>query len=119
MELKTRTLLHEGEVPVVLIQMLLPTKGADVSAFSDDMLAQTRDELIDRFGGLTAYMRSPAAGAWTSPEGHVEEDSVVMIEVIADTFDVGWWRPYAEKLKQRFAQETVHVRACEVQVLEN
>jgi hypothetical protein len=106
-------------VPVVLIQMLLPTKGADGAAFGDDVLGQTRGELIERFGGLTAYMRSPAAGAWTSADGRVEKDSVVMIEVIAETFDVGWWRSYAKKLKQRFAQESVHVRACDVQVLEH
>jgi hypothetical protein len=103
---------------VVLIQMLLPTKRADGAAFGDDVLGQTRDELIERFGGLTAYMRSPAAGAWTSPEGRVEEDSVVMIEVIADTFNVAWWRPYADKLKQRFAQESIHVRACQVETLD-
>jgi hypothetical protein len=104
---------------MVLIQMLLSTKSADGTAFSDDLFGQTRDELIRRFGGLTAYMRSPAAGAWTSPGGHVEEDSVVMIEVIAETFDVVWWREYAEKLKERFAQESLHVRACDVQVLDN
>jgi hypothetical protein len=83
---------------MVLIQMLLPLTSVDGVAFSDDVLGQTRDELIQRFGGLTAYLRSPASGAWTSPEGRVEQDRVVMIEVLAQTFDRTWWRGYAATL---------------------
>jgi hypothetical protein len=104
---------------VVLIQMLLPTKSADRVAFSDDVLRLTRKELVDQFGGLTAYTRAPAAGVWTSPEGNVEEDSVVMIEVLSEEFDTSWWRRYAEKLKTRFGQESIHIRATTVLVLEN
>lgn len=103
---------------VVLIQMLLPTKSSSV-AFADDLIHKTRQELTERFGGLTAYMRAPAAGVWTSPDGHVEEDSVVMIEVLSDEFDVAWWRSYAEVLKDRFRQQTIHIRANHVHVLEN
>jgi hypothetical protein len=28
--------------------------------------------------GLTAYLRSPAKGVWTAPDGHTEQDDVVM-----------------------------------------
>jgi hypothetical protein len=56
---------------------------------------------------------------WTSPEGHIEEDSVVMVEVLAPHFDAWWWRTYAQTLKKRFQQETIHIRATEVQVLDN
>ena len=102
-----------------LIQMLLPTKAAGGAAISDEVLGQTRDELVAQFGGLTAYGRSPAAGVWTSPEGRVEQDNVVMIEVLADTFDAPWWRDYAAKLKRRFEQDSIHIRATEVQVLDS
>ena len=104
---------------MVLIQVLLPTKSADRAAFSDELIRQTREELIGQFGGLTAYTRSPAAGVWTSPDGDIEEDNVVMIEVLAGTFDVRWWRSYAGKLKARFQQETMLIRASEVQLLDN
>jgi hypothetical protein len=106
-------------VPLVLIQMLLPARSAERVAFPDELLRTTRKELVDRFGGLTAYTRSPAAGVWTSPEGHIEEDSVVMVEVLAPHFDAWWWRTYAQTLKKRFQQETIHIRATEVQVLDN
>jgi len=104
---------------VVLIQMLLPTKSAERVAFSDDLVRLTRKELVDQFGGVTAYTRAPAAGVWTSPAGDVEEDNVVMIEVLAEEFETPWWRAYAETLKQRFGQKSIHIRANAVRLLEN
>ena len=103
---------------MVLIQLLLPTTVAKGDAISDDVLGETRDELIRQFGGLTAYGRSPASGVWTSPEGRVERDNVVMIEILAEAFDVPWWRDYAGRLKRRFEQDSIHIRASEVQVLD-
>ena len=103
----------------MLIQMLLPTRSSEGTTFSDDLLRRTRQELLDRFGGLTAYTRAPATGVWTSPDGDVEVDSVVMIEVLSEVFDKTWWRAYAETLKERFRQETIHLRANDFYVLEN
>jgi hypothetical protein len=88
-----------------LIQMLLPTHDPAAEGVAAGKLRQTRTEIVSHFGGVTAYVRSPAAGAWTSPEGNVEEDDVIMIEILADTFDREWWRHYVETLKQRFSQE--------------
>lgn len=98
--------------------MLLPTRSSAGSALPDELILRTRQELVDRFGGLTAYMRAPASGVWTSPEGHVEADSVVLIEVLSDAFDRSWWRAYADTLKRRFDQESIHVRASEVELLD-
>jgi len=102
---------------MVLIQLLLPTRGAA----SDDglaPLAETRRELAERFNGLTAYLRSPAKGLWTAPDGHTEQDDVVMVEVVTDTFDRAWWRTYAAKLAARFGQESIHLRAVPVDMLD-
>ena len=63
------------------------------------------------FKGLTAYVRSPAKGLWTAPDGHTEVDDVVMVEVVTDTFDRAWWRAYAATLARRFDQESIHIRA--------
>jgi hypothetical protein len=102
---------------MVLIQLLLPTGGA---ARADGVapLAQTRRELADRFRGLTAYLRSPAKGSWTAPDGRTEEDDVVMVEIVTETFDRVWWRAYAATLAARFDQETIHVRAVSVDMLD-
>jgi hypothetical protein len=102
---------------MVLIQMLLPTNGA-TPADGPSPLAQTRAELAERFRGLTAYVRSPAKGLWTAPDGHTEQDDVVMVEVVTDSFDRDWWRTYAATLAERFGQDSIHVRAVPVDTLE-
>jgi hypothetical protein len=103
---------------VVLIQVLLPSsvqKGVSVA----DAFSQTRAELVAAFHGVTAYLRSPAQGAWTSSEGHVELDEVVMVEVVVEQFDRGWWQAYAKTLAARFAQDVIHIRAFNVEVLDD
>jgi hypothetical protein len=105
---------------VVLIQLLLPTTFAEVAASQDASaaLAETRRELAETFDGLTAYLRSPAKGVWTAPDGHAEQDDVVMVEVVTERFDRAWWRAYADTLAVRFRQEVVHVRAIPIELLD-
>jgi hypothetical protein len=108
---------HALESDRVLIQLLLPISGA-ASADGLAPLAETRRELADRFNGLTAYLRSPAKGSWTAPGGHTEQDDVVMVEIVTETFDRAWWRTYAATLATRFAQESIHIRAVPVDMLD-
>ena len=97
---------------MVQIQLLLPTmEVADGNSMA--RLVETRRELVERFKGVTAYVRSPATGLWTAADGHTEADDVVMVEVVTETFDRRWWRAYATTLAQRFHQDTIHVRASE------
>ena len=102
---------------MVLIQLLLPATrdGGDRTVTA---LAETRRELVDRFKGVTAYVRSPGKGLWTAPDGHTEADDVVMVEVVTETFDRAWWRAYSVTLARRFEQETIHVRALPVDLPE-
>lgn len=97
---------------MVLIQLLLPATGVEGGAMN--ALAETRQELVERFKGVTAYVRSPAKGLWTAPDGRTEADDVVMVEVVTDRFDRGWWRTYSATLAERFAQEAIHVRAVPI-----
>jgi len=103
---------------MVLIQLLLPTPSVAGSDAMAAALAVTRRELAKTFTGVTAYVRSPAKGLWTAPDGHTEADDVVMVEVVTKTFDRQWWRTYAATLAQRFRQDTVHVRAMPVELLD-
>ena len=103
---------------MVLIQLLLPASDSVGTGVAAEAIATTRMELVQRFGGVTAFLRSPARGAWTSPEGRVEHDDVVMVEVVAPAFDRGWWRGYASVLKQRFNQEEILIRATQISLLD-
>lgn len=104
---------------MVLIQLLLPTTFLTGTASQDASaaLADTRRELAETFDGLTAYLRSPAKGIWTAPDGHTEQDDVVMVEIVTDHFDREWWRAYSTVLSTRFVQDVMHVRAMAVELL--
>jgi hypothetical protein len=108
---------RQSEGTVFLIQMLLPERSANGAVVADDLLRKTRVELLEQFGGLTAYRRSPASGGWIAPDGDIEHDHVVMLEVMAEAFDKRWWREYTAILETRFSQESIHVRASAVETL--
>jgi hypothetical protein len=98
-----------------LIQLLLPLRMRDGSDVPPEMFAAVRVELTQRFGGVTAYSRSPATGLWKRTEAEVERDQVIMIEVVVEAFDRDWWAQYREQLEQRFGQEEVHARALAIE----
>jgi hypothetical protein len=102
---------------MVLIQILLPVATSRGSAEADARVRETRRELVDAFGGLTAYLQTPAQGVWTSPDGERERDAVVMVEIVAEHFDRAWWRQYTATLAGRFQQDVIHVRAIAADVL--
>ncbi|MDP2054845.1 MAG: hypothetical protein Q8L75_14495 [Acidobacteriota bacterium] len=97
-----------------LIQILLPTQHRDGRDVGADAFTRVRAELIERFGGVTAYTRSPATGLWKSGT-EVERDQVVMVEVVVDVFDRDWWVRYRESLEDRFGQEEVHARVLAIE----
>jgi hypothetical protein len=99
-----------------LIQILLPLAGNDGRRFPPDAFARVRSELAERFGGLTAFTRSPAEGLWREGD-ETARDDIVVLEVMADALDTAWWADYRRSLEERFAQEVVVVRAQEIRVL--
>ena len=101
-----------------LIQILLPIHARDGTPLPNDMFARVRAELTERFGGVTAYSRSPATGLWKREEDDaIERDQVIMVEVVTDAFDREWWQNYREQLEVRFGQEEVHARALVVETI--
>ena len=94
-----------------LVQILLPTQTRDRAAVASEQFARVRVELTERFGGVTAYTRSPATGLWMNEDETIERDQVIMVEVVVENFDRQWWASYREQLEARFDQEEVHARA--------
>jgi hypothetical protein len=94
-----------------LVQILLPVRDDEGHAFSRDLFAAVRLELTERFGGVTAYARAPARGLWKDDDGAVASDDVVVYEVMVDDLDEVWWAATRERLRQRFRQDELVVRA--------
>jgi hypothetical protein len=92
-----------------LVQILLPLYRPDGQPSGPEALAGVRRELVDRFGGATAFTRAPAEGFWDSGGGTVRDD-IVVVEVMAEDLDPAWWRDYRATLERRFQQDVVVIR---------
>ena len=94
-----------------LVQILLPLRDNEGRPFGGGVHGKTRQELLDRFGGVTAYQRAPAQGLWKSEDGEVAQDEVVIFEVMVDRVERDWWREYRKTLEARFRQDVIIIRA--------
>ncbi len=100
-----------------LIQLLLPLYDNDQQALPADLFDQVREELIARFGGLTAHTRAPVKGLWGEDDRHAVRDDLLIYEVMTATLDHAWWRQYRATLEGRFRQEQLVIRALPVEML--
>ncbi len=94
-----------------LVQILLP-----VEALSEEKQEALRRELTEKFGGVTAYSRAPAAGLWKD-EGATIPDDIVVLEVMVKALDRGWWATYRRELEHAFAQSELVIRALPMERL--
>jgi hypothetical protein len=99
-----------------LIEILLPLTRRDGSPQPAERFAQVRAELVERFGGVTAFTRAPAEGLWDDG-GRVERDEIVTLEVMVEQLDRGWWADYRVLLEQRFEQDEVAIAATAIERL--
>src|SRR5512132_2990872 len=100
-----------------LVQALLPLVDDKGQRFGEPVFEAVRRELTQRFGGVTAFMRSPAVGLWKKPSGGIDRDEVVTVEVMVETLDRDWWRTYRDELAHTFRQKELVVRAIAIEPL--
>jgi hypothetical protein len=102
---------------VYLVQLLLPLYDNDGRALARDLYDRVFQTLTERFGGVTAFTRSPAEGAWKEPGGGTNRDRVVIFEVMAQRLERDWWAAYRRQLEADFRQEKIVIRAMGVEEL--
>jgi hypothetical protein len=100
-----------------LIQLLLPLYDNSNVRFPRETFDHVRQELTDRFGGVTAFLRSPGEGFWRMAENAINRDDVVIFEVMTDELDRPWWVQYRRELEQRFRQIELVIRASLIERL--
>jgi hypothetical protein len=102
---------------VHLVQILLPVYDNDGRALARDLYDRVFRTLTERFGGVTAFTRSPAEGAWKEPGAGTNRDRVVIFEVMMDRLERDWWAAYRRQLETDFKQEKILIRATQVEEL--
>ena len=96
-----------------LIQLLLPLHDNNKQEFPIAYFLKVREELTDRFGGVTAFARSPAVGLWKDAD-KVSRDDMLMFEVMSQQLDKEWWSNYRAKLQKEFRQEELLIWASDI-----
>jgi hypothetical protein len=101
---------------LTLIEILLPLNDNAGNPQPQEAFADLRRLLVERFGGLTAFSRSPAEGLWN--EGNrVGRDTIVVFEVMADYLDRTWWSALRKRLEAQMGQEKIVIRAFTIEML--
>jgi hypothetical protein len=100
-----------------LVQILLPLFDNEGQALPRQLYDRVFRALTERFGGATAFTRSPAEGAWKEPGAGTSRDQVVIFEVMAERLERDWWAAYRRQLEADFKQEKILIRAMGVEEL--
>jgi hypothetical protein len=101
---------------MVLIQILLPLYDNAGRLIAKARFKVVKQELTEKFHGLTAYTRSAAQGFWKEGDS-TKRDDIVVYEVMASSVKKAWWRRYRKTLETRFRQESVVIRAQKTRLL--
>lgn len=99
-----------------LVQILVPVYDNAGQPFERGLFDAVRNRLIERFGGVTAFVQSPALGLWKDPHSETTtRDDMILIEVMVERFEPAWWAAYRRELEQAFRQDEIVVRVlgCE------
>lgn len=99
-----------------LIQLLLPLNDNDGKRFPKSVFDQIKNELADKFDGVTAFSQSPAEGLWDDG-GAVQRDQIVLYEIMTDGFEESWWKDFAKRLEIKLKQEKILLRWFDVSSL--
>jgi hypothetical protein len=96
-----------------LVEILLPVTQGDAVRREMEVLEK---QLTERFGGMTAFLRSPGRGLWED-QGLIERDDVVVVEVMTETVDREWWKTLRTALEDRLGQKEIVIRTHAVERL--
>jgi hypothetical protein len=108
---------RQEAIDVHLIEIFLPLNTNDGSPQPAGLLHTVREEMIQRFGGVTAFTRSPAKGISVEEGDGRAEDDIVVYEVMVQSLDGAWWSTYKRELEQRFQQREVLIRAMPLELV--
>lgn len=100
-----------------VVELFLPLQTSDGEPVPATTFDRIKSELTDRFGGVTAFLRSPADGAWKPSKGSVVHDQVAIFEVMVNDVDTAWWHDYRRSLEVELQQERILARLYQVTVL--
>ena len=93
-----------------VVEIFLPLTYGDGTAVPAEIFDLLNQELTEKFGGVTAYTRSPAQGLWQDGDRQ-EEDVITIVEVMTDKLEKAWWADFRERRERLMRQELILIRS--------
>jgi len=96
-----------------LVEILLPTTAGDDQPVRQGCFEELLQELTERFGGATSFVRLPGKGLWETGR-NVAMDNIAVIEVMTEGLDEAYWQTLRQRLERELSQEEIVIRAREI-----
>ncbi|KQV17943.1 hypothetical protein ASC74_03360 [Pseudomonas sp. Root329] len=100
-----------------LIEIFLPLNSNEGTPQPSDEFRRVREQLVERWGGVTAFTRTPARGVSLQNGNERAEDEIIVYEVMVKRVDKLWWLDYKRDLETRFRQREILIRVTAVSVI--
>lgn len=66
---------------MILLQLFIPKNDNNGEPFPQNIFTGIKEQLADKFGGVTSFAQNPAEGLWEEG-GAVHKDIIVIYEVM-------------------------------------
>jgi hypothetical protein len=99
-----------------LVQIFLPRADNSDEPFPREVFDRAKEELAQRYDGVTAYLQAPAEGLW----GHganKSDDNIILFEVMAEEIDLQEWSARRTEYEQCFRQKRILIRYMAIAVV--
>jgi hypothetical protein len=104
-------------MPFIRYEILLPLKYNDGTAVEAEKFQQTKDELLERFQGVTIDPGT-IQGVWVYQGEQFEDELIRLVVDVDDTPETEqFFRDFKERLKERFQQLDIWLVALSLRIL--
>lgn len=100
-----------------LVEIFVPCRYPDGRDIPGEFFTRLTAQLTEKFNGTTAFLRSPAEGAWVNEQGHCDHDEIVIFEVLVEDLDRDWWSEFRLGLELELDQKKLLIRATTIECL--
>lgn len=99
-----------------LMQIFLPVTDNQGNQFPQSLFNGVKDELAEKFGGVTAFTQSPAEGLWIK-DHQTQKDRILIYEVMTETMEHAWWSHFRKRMETLLKQERILIRSMVINLI--
>ena len=101
----------------LLVEIFVPLTNQEGKSFPDRYYHELRNLLLNEFGGVTVYHRSPATGVWDGNNAGIVQDKLIVFEVMTVSVEKKFWDTLKQELEMQFQQEEILIRSFRINTI--